>query len=121
MIDYERMKEIDLEDYIFIIYYIIITLSIYANKVEREYLITKDIELREKYRRLLYIIFGIATVIYLYYAISSYQEVKNNNNSKDKYLFELSFFASFLILISGIIYLYIIYQDKEINVELAFN
>ena len=121
MIDQERMKEIDLEDYIFIIYYIIITLSIYANKIEREYLITKDIEFREKYRHLLYIIFGTANVIYLYYAIFSYQEVKNNNNSKDKYLFELSFFASFLILISGIIYLYIIYQDKEINVELAFN
>lgn len=117
MIDQERMKEIDLEDYIFIIYYIIITLSIYANKIEREYLITKDIEFREKYRHLLYIIFGTATVIYLYYAISSYQELKNNN----KFLFELSFVASFLILISGIIYLYIIYQDKEINVELAFN
>lgn len=120
MIDQERMKEIDLEDYIFIIYYIIITLSIYANKIEREYLITKDIEFREKYRHLLYIIFGTATVIYLYYAISSYQEIKNNN-SKNKFLFELSFVVSFLILISGIIYLYIIYQDKEINVELAFN
>ena len=121
MIDYERMKEIKIEDYIFIIYYIIITLSLYANKIEQEYLITKDIESREKYRQLLYIIFGTATAIYLYYTISSYQELKNNNTNKDKFLFELSFIASFLILISGLIYLYIIYQDKEINVELAFN
>lgn len=120
MIDQERMQEIAIEDYVFIIYYILITLSLYANKIEREFLITKDTQTREKYRRILYIIFGIAIIIYLYYTISSYQDYKKNN-TKDKFLYELSFIGSLLILISGIIFLYIINQDKEVNVEIAFS
>ena len=49
MIDIDRLNDIKIENYIFIIYYIIITISLYANKVETEYLITDDKEIREKY------------------------------------------------------------------------
>ena len=52
MIDIDRLNDIKIENYIFIIYYIIITISLYANKVETEYLITDNKEIREKYRKL---------------------------------------------------------------------
>lgn len=121
MIDIDRLNDIKIENYIFIIYYIIITISLYANKVETEYLITDDKEIREKYRKLLFVIFGMAFLVYLYYTISNYDDYIEDNNPNSKRLNGLTFLASFLVLISGIIYLYVIYEDKDVNMELAFN
>ena len=121
MIDYERIKETKIEDFIFIIYYIIITLSLIANKIERKYLIYHDNISKEKYRKLLFTIFIIVFFVYLYYTYTSIQSVKNSENDKIKYLNKLSLIASILVLISGAIYLYIIFQDEDISVELAFN
>ncbi len=121
MIDYDRIKETKIEDFIFIIYYIIITISLYANKIEREYLIYKDDKDKEKYRHLMYIIFGIAILVYIYYLTTNIKDLNSSNDDKVNYLNKLSLLASFLVLISGIIYIYIISQDKDVSVELAFN
>ena len=122
MIDYERIKDTRIEDFIFIIYYFIITLSLYSNKIERDYLYTGNDYDRTRYRILLYIIFGIAFLVYLYYTIDSYKTLKEvSYDDENRKLYELSFLASFLVLISGCIYLYIISNDEEDRVELAFN
>ena len=122
MIDYERIKDTRIEDFIFIIYYLIITLSLYSNKIERDYLYTGNDYDRTRYRILLYIIFGIAFLVYLYYTIDSYNTLKEvSYDDENRKLYELSFLASFLVLISGCIYLYIISNDEEDRVELAFN
>ena len=77
---------------------------------------------RTRYRILLYIIFGIAFLVYLYYTIDSYKTLKEvSYDDENRKLYELSFLASFLVLISGCIYLYIISNDEEDRVELAFN
>ena len=122
MIDYERIKDTRIEDFIFIIYYLIITLSLYSNKIERDYLYTGNDYDRTRYRILLYIIFGIAFLVYLYYTIDSYKTLKEvSYDDENRKLYKLSFLASFLVLISGCIYLYIISNDEEDRVELAFN
>ena len=122
MIDYERIKDTRIEDFIFIIYYLIITLSLYSNKIERDYLYTGNDYDKTRYRILLYIIFGIAFLVYLYYTIDSYKTLKEvSYDDENRKLYELSFLASFLVLISGCIYLYIISNDEEVRVELAFN
>ena len=122
MIDYERIKDTRIEDFIFIIYYLIITLSLYSNKIERDYLYTGNDYDRTRYRILLYIIFGIAFLVYLYYTIDSYKTLKEvSYDDENRKLYELSFLASFLVLISGCIYLFIISNDEEDRVELAFN
>lgn len=122
MIDYERIKDTRIEDFIFIIYYLIITLSLYSNKIERDYLYTGNDYDGTRYRILLYIIFGIAFLVYLYYTIDSYKTLKEvSYDDENRKLYELSFLASFLVLISGCIYLYIISNDEEDRVQLAFN
>lgn len=122
MIDYERIKDTRIEDFIFIIYYLIITLSLYSNKIERDYLYTGNDYDRTRYRILLYIIFGIAFLVYLYYTLDSYKALKEvSYDDENRKLYELSFLASFLVFISGCIYLYIISNDEEDRVELAFN
>ena len=118
----DRLKQINIENYIFYIYFGIIILSLYANKLEKKYLIYKDNQSKEKYRHIMILIFTIAICVYLYYTYDSYTGLKDDNYSNEiKKYNNLSFFASSLVLISGLIFLYIAYNDKDLNVELAFN
>ena len=69
-------------------------------------------------------IFYILIVDYLYFLKDSYDDLKDINpydSDKKKNLLSLSFIGSLLILISGFIFLYIAYQDEELDVELAFS
>lgn len=119
-----KLKQLKIEDFIWVIYVGIIIASWYSNKLERNYFIYNDLKSKEQYRQIIIGIFSILIVVYLYFLNDSYQELLqiDFNNLKEKdYLTILSFIASFLIAISGFIFLYIAIEDKDINVELAFN
>lgn len=119
-----RLKEIKIENYIWIIYLGIIFLSYYSNNLEKDYLVNNNYISKDKYRYIMIIIFSILVIIYLYFLLDSYQSIKNidlNNISDKDLLYILSFVGSLLIFISGLIFLYISIKDKDINVELAFN
>lgn len=119
-----RLKDIKIENYIWLIYIVIIFMSWYANSFEKKYFIFNNIKCREKYRKLMFLIFSILIVIYLYFLKDSYDDIKElsiYDSSKKINLTYLSFIGSLLIAISGFIYLYIIYLDENIDVEIAFN
>ena len=117
-----RLKKIDIENFIFIVYFGIILLSLYSNSLEKKYLIYKDENAKVKYRNILIIIFIIAVIVYKYYFYDAYKSSKDISSNRDVNKFnQLSFIASTLVLISGLIFLYIAYSDKDLNVELAFS
>ena len=115
----EILKKIQIEEYIWIVYLIIIGLSFYSNKVEREYYVYNDLRAKEKYRQLNILIFSIALIIYIYFFNDSYNDVKRLKAS-DPYN-KASFLASSLILIAGVILLFIALEDVELETELAFS
>lgn len=120
----DKLKDIEIENKIWIIYIGIIILSWYANSKEKTFLLYNDEKTKKEYQNLLILIFSILVIIYYYFAKDSYDKLININefdSNKKKYLLYLSFIASFLILISGIIFLNIAIQDDQIDVELAFN
>lgn len=120
----ERLKTIKTEDFIWIIYIGIILASWYSNALERKYLLTNDKNSKEKYRTIMLIIFSILVICYLYFLNDSYKDLKDiteSTPSKIKELTYLSFIGSLLVAISGVIFLYIIIQDQDLNVEIAFN
>ena len=70
------------------------------------------------------LIFSILFIVYLYFTKDSYDDLKKLNDcdsDKKKVLTLLSFIGSFLILISGAIFLYIAISDDNIDTEIAFN
>ena len=70
------------------------------------------------------LIFSILVIVYTYFLKDSYNDLKSlkfYDSTKKKNLTFLSFIGSFLIIISGIIFLYIAIMDESIDVELAFN
>ena len=119
-----RLKEIKIENYIWIIYLGIIFLSYYSNNLETDYLINNNYISKDKYKSIMTFIFTVLVLVYLYFLIDSYSGIKNidiNNIGDKEVLSILSFIASLLVFISGLIFLYISVKDKDMNIELAFN
>ncbi|MGN1268636.1 MAG: hypothetical protein ACI4U0_03980 [Candidatus Aphodocola sp.] len=70
------------------------------------------------------IIFIVLVAVYIYFFKDSYKDLKNikpSDSKRKKDLTFLSTIASLLILISVIIYLFVVIADENIEVELAFN
>lgn len=120
----EILKKLKTEDFIWVIYLVIIGLSFYSNNVERDYIINDNINSKEKYRQLNIIIFTIAVFIYLYFTYDGYEGVISLNefdSDKKKQLSYLEFIGSLLALLSGLIFLYCVYSDKNIETEISFS
>ena len=120
----DRLEDIKIENFIWVIYIGIIILSWYANSKEVNYLLYNDEESRQEYQNLLILIFSILFIIYFYFAKDSYKTYLNlsiYDSEKKKQLTFASFIGSLLILISGVIFLYIAIVDENIDTEIAFN
>ena len=118
----ERLKQIKIENHIWIIYLLIIILSYYSNYFEKDFFITKNETSKNTYRKLNSLIFIILVIIYSYFeneAIKSF--IKKDKSKKQQNYDTLSLIASTAVLISGIIFLYIILNDEDIGTEIAFN
>lgn len=120
----KKIKQLKTEDFIWFIYIFIILFSWYSNDLERKFFLFNDLNSRDKYRKVMILIFSVLVVVYFYFLYDSYGDVKNinfNNMSKKDKLSFFSFIGSLLVFISGIIFLYIVYVDTSIDVEIAFN
>jgi len=119
-----RLRLLKIEDIVWGIYFILIILSLYSNEFEREYLVNNNEEAKEIYRKINIAIFTTLLLIYLFFTNENYKDLKNlkKTDSENKIKFTyISFFATILVLISGILFLYIAINDKEIETEIAFN
>lgn len=114
----KKLEEIELENYIVYIYFILLILYLYANTIEINYLKYQNQKDREQYRLLLYIVFGTTFIISLYYTIENIKDIQMSSNKEIQKLNELSTIANILVLIASIIILYIIYKDDDINLEI---
>lgn len=119
-----RLNKIKKEDIIWIIYMIIIILSFLANEIEKKYFIENDEQAKKQYQNLMIFIFSILLIVYSYFTYDNYQDIKvlkqTDSESKIKFTY-ISFVATILILLSGILFLYIALNDEEIETEIAFN
>ena len=71
----DRIKTIKIENYIWIIYIIIILLSWYANSKEIKYILINDEKSKKQYQNLLIFIFTILVIIYLYFTKEGYDDI----------------------------------------------
>ena len=91
---------------------------------KKNYILTKSEKSKKEYQWLMILIFSILLLIYYYFTKDSYDdilELKPCDSNKRIVLRYASFIGSFLILISGIIFLIIAIVDDNIDTEIAFN
>ncbi len=120
----DRLKDIQIENLVWVIYIGIIVLSWYANSKEKQFILFQDEKSRQEYQNLLIFIFTILIFIYFYFTKDSYEDLQSlqkGDTSKKKILTYASFTGSVLILISGFIFLGIAILDDNIDTEIAFN
>ena len=119
----DRLNDIKTENIIWVIYIFIIVLSFIANNYETNYIKYNDNKSKDDYRNLMLLIFSILVIVYFRILKDSLRDVKKTSylNNKVSKLNKLFFIGSLLVFISGIIFLYIIYNDTDIDVEFAFN
>lgn len=119
-----RLNQLKIEDFIWIIYIVIIIMSFYSNTFERKYFLYNDHKSKETYNKITIGIFAVLVVIYAYFLKDSIEDVKSlkiYDTEKKKKLTKLLLIGSFLIFLSGIIFLYIATENEDIDVEVAFN
>lgn len=119
----EILKEIEIENYIWIVYLGLIIFSFWSNNEERKYIIFGDISAKENYRNSLVLVFSIASIIYFYFFYSSYRSYKNldkNGTESKKYFTVINLIATTLVLIAGILFLFIAIEDEELETEISF-
>lgn len=119
-----KLRQLNNEDIIWVVYLGIIILSFYSNHLERRYFVNNDIVSKDKYQKIITIIFFILVIVYLYFLKDAWADVLNlkpTDSDKKKTLVTLSFVASLLIAISGFLFLFIALSDNDLEVELAFS
>lgn len=117
-----RLKEFDRENFMYVIFFIILVLSYIANIIEKEYFVKRSEENKIKYYCLQIFIFTIVVLINIYYVFNSYEDVVSlslNDNMKTKNYAYLNLVASLAALVAGGILLYIAITDKEIDAEIS--
>ncbi|MCI8347503.1 MAG: hypothetical protein HFJ12_06135 [Bacilli bacterium] len=120
----ELLNKIKAENIVWIIYFALIGLCLYGNKIEKHYVLYQDPYSKKKYRQITIFIFIVAITVYLYFFCDNYKDVshlKATDSRKKKDLSKLSLLGSTLILLSGVIFLYIAIVDTDLDVEIAFN
>ena len=118
----DRLKQIKIENNIWIIYLIIIGLSYYGNYYEKLYFEGNNQKYKNKYRKINTVVFITLIIIYSYFEKEAIDSYKNDNKSNKKKTFDiLVLIATTLVLISGILFLYVIIEDKDLDEEIAFN
>lgn len=118
----KRLKQINTENNIWIIYLFIIGFSFYANKLEKDYFLTKNEKSKENYRKINAIIFIILIIVYSYFEKDALDSFQNKNKSTTQQYYDtLILIATSAVLLSGIIFLYIIIKDDNLDEEIAFN
>ena len=117
----EILKQIEIENFIWLIYLGIIALS---NYLEKKYYTENNLIAKEEYRRLNIIIFTIALCIYIYFFNDTDTQVRNlkiTDSSRKIFFTEMNRVATALILIAGVILLLIAIYDTDLETEIAFS
>lgn len=103
----EKIKELNFENFIWVVYFFIAIFAIISNEFEKKYYKDNNKKDQLKYKNINVTIFIVALLIYLYFI---YRNIKHINDNK--YAF-LGLYASILFFIAGSIYLYIEYSSLE--------
>lgn len=119
---YQKYKDLKIEDFIWLIYFLILFGNLYSNKLEEDNLLNKNKTDSKTISLINLTILIIVFLIYLYFFYRSYRDYKNSfysENERKKQLNALVLVASILFLIAGFISIYVELNsigDNEIGI-----
>lgn len=116
-----KLRDIQIENFIWIIYLFISASALLSNFYESDYLKTNNKKDYRIYKKINISIFIIAIFIYLYFLYKNYKNVselkKTISNNKTVLYSEINLIAAILFLVGGILYLYT--ESNNIDPEIG--
>ena len=119
---FRKLKLLKEEDFIWLIYFFIITFAIISNKYERNYVITNNKISLQKSKQINSTILIVAFFIYLYFVIvtiENFDILKRNSTKKEVRVAFERLIANILFLVAGAIALYADYDSNTIGTDIA--
>ncbi len=119
---FRKLQLLKEEDFIWLIYYFIITFALVANELERRYLLDNkepEINIAKKINSTILI---IAFIIYLYFVIVTIQNfdiLKKNGTRKEVRVAFERLIANIIFLVAGAIAIYADYDSNTIGTDIA--
>ena len=119
---FRKLKLLNEEDFIWLIYFFIVTFAIISNKFERDYIITDNQNSLTKAKKINSTILIIAFFIYLYFVIvtiNNFDILKRNSSRKEVRVAFERLIANILFLVAGAIALYADYESNSPGTDIA--
>ena len=103
----ENLKELEIEDFIWIISLFSACFALLSNKLEKDYLYTHNLSKEKEYKTINITLLVIAFFIYLYFMMLNYKRIKRNTHQsfKQMRINNANFLAATLIVLATIIYI----------------
>lgn len=103
----ENLKELEIEDFIWIISLFSACFALLSNKLEKDYLYTHNLSKEKEYKTINIALLVIAFFIYLYFMMLNYKRIKNSTyqSFKQMRINNANFLAATLIVLATIIYI----------------
>jgi len=119
---FRKLNLLKQEDFIWLIYFFIITFAIISNKFERNFVITNNQKSLNNAKKINTTILIVAFFIYLYFVIvtiDNFDILRKNSTKKEvKVAFE-RLIANILFLVAGALALYADYDSNTIGTDIA--
>lgn len=111
----KTLKELEIEDFIWIITLFSAIFAIISNKFEREYVKTRDKKAQKTYKTINITLLTISFFVYLYFLLLSYSRIKEINPSttfKQARLTNINFISAILFITASLISIFVeIFSD----------
>ena len=103
----ENLKELEIEDFIWVISLFSACFALLSNKLEKDYLYTHNLSKEKEYKTINITLLVIAFFIYLYFMMLNYKRIKRNTHQsfKQMRINNANFLAATLIVLATIIYI----------------
>ena len=103
----ENLKELEIEDFIWIISLFSACFALLSNKLEKDYLYTHNLSKEKEYKTINITLLVISFFIYLYFMMLNYKRIKNSTyqSFKQMRINNANFLAATLIVLATIIYI----------------
>ena len=103
----ENLKELEIEDFIWIISLFSACFALLSNKLEKDYLYTHNLSKEKEYKTINITLLVIAFFIYLYFMMLNYKRIKRKTHEsfRQMRINNANFLAATLIVLATIIYI----------------
>lgn len=110
----DKLTELKIDEWIWIIFIILSALNIFGDEYEKDYYIHHDVYKDSIAKKIFTFTVFISFLIYLYLAYQRYTKMKiTKNQHQDTSICDTRFFASILVVIASLLFLYCQLEDTN--------